>query len=56
MSYNPFHNILLVMSLSGSVTVLSYILIYPIAKRYFSFACRYWILKIALAFYLIPFS
>lgn len=55
MLYNPFRNILLVMSLSGSVILLSYILIYPISKRYFSLAFRYGILKIVLAFYLIPF-
>lgn len=55
MSYNPFRNILLVMSLSGSVILFFYILIYPISKRYFSIAFRYRILRIALAFYLIPF-
>lgn len=55
MLYHPFRNILLVMSLSGSVILFSYILIYPISKRYFSLAFRYGILKIALAFYLIPF-
>ena len=48
-------NILLIMSLSGSVILLLYILVSPIAKRYFSLAWRYRILKIALVFYLIPF-
>lgn len=48
-------NFLLIMSLSGSVILLLYILLSPIAKRYFSLAWRYRILKIALAFYLIPF-
>ena len=49
------NNFLLIMSLSGSVILLLYLLVSPIAKRYFSFAWRYRILKIALAFYLIPF-
>ena len=48
-------NFLLIMSLSGSVILLLYLLVSPIAKRYFSLAWRYRILKIALAFYLIPF-
>ena len=48
-------NILLIMSLSGSIILLLYLLVSPIAKRYFSLAWRYRILKIALAFYLIPF-
>ena len=48
-------NSLLIMSLSGSVILLLYLLVSPIAKRYFSLAWRYRILKIALAFYLIPF-
>lgn len=49
------HNPLFVMSLSGSVILLLYILTYPIAKRFFSLAWRYRVLKTAIAFYLIPF-
>ena len=49
------NNFLLIMSLSGSVILLLYLLVSPIAKRYFSLAWRYRVLKIALAFYLIPF-
>ena len=49
------NNFLLIMSLSGSVILLLYLLVSPIAKRYFSVSWRYRILKIALAFYLIPF-
>lgn len=49
------HNCLFVMSFSGSMILLLYLLTYPIAKRYFSLAWRYCVLKIALAFYLIPF-
>jgi len=32
-----------------------YFLTYPVAKRYFPLAWRYWILKIAILFFLIPF-
>lgn len=49
------HNLWLMMSLSGSVILIFYILLYPIAKRYFSVAWRYRVLKVSLAFYLIPF-
>lgn len=49
------NNFLLIMSLSGSVILLLYLFVSPIAKRYLSLSWRYRILKIALAFYLIPF-
>ncbi len=49
------HNFWFMMSLSGSVILLLYILTYPVARRYFSLAWRYRILKIAIMFYLIPF-
>ena len=49
------HNFLFIMSLSGSVILILYFLTYPIAKRCFSLAWRYLILKIAIAFYLLPF-
>lgn len=51
-----FKNLLFVMSLSGSVIFLMYIIFYPLAKRYFSLQWKYTVLKIAVAFYLIPFS
>ena len=51
-----FKNLLFVMSLSGSVIFLMYIIFYPLAKRYFSLRWKYTVLKIAAAFYLIPFS
>lgn len=44
------------MSLSGSTIVILYLLSYPISKRFFPLAWRYQILKIAIIFYLIPFS
>lgn len=49
------HNILVVMSLSGSVVLLLYALSYPLTKRFCSLACNYWMLKIAIIFYLFPF-
>jgi len=50
-----FHNLLFVMSLSGTVVLLFYILTYPMAKRYFPLGWRYWVLKIAILFFLVPF-
>lgn len=50
------HNLLFVMSLSGSAVMLLYGLIYPLTKRYFSLTWRYRILKMAIFFYLVPFS
>lgn len=49
-------NLLFMMSLSGSMVFLLYVIFYPLAKRYFSLKWKYTILKIAVAFYLIPFS
>lgn len=49
------HNILVVMSLTGSVVLLIYILTYPFTKRFCSLAWDYRILKIAIVFYLFPF-
>lgn len=51
-----FHNLLLVMSLSGSIVFILYVLLYPVTKRYFSQKWRYRVLKIAAVFYLVPFS
>lgn len=51
-----FHNLLLVMSLSGSIVFILYVLLYPVTRRYFSQKWRYRVLKIAAVFYLVPFS
>lgn len=48
-------NLLFTMSLSGSIVMGLYFLLYPLAKRYFPLKWRYNVLKIAIAFYLIPF-
>ena len=47
-------NLLFTMSLMGSLVFVLYILLYPILKRSCSLAWRYRVLKIAIAFYLIP--
>lgn len=44
------------MSLSGTMVCLFYIALYPLAKNYVSLKWRYHILKIAILFFLIPFS
>lgn len=49
-------NLLFIMSFSGSTVFLLYVISYPLAKRYFSLKWKYTILKMAVAFYLIPFS
>lgn len=49
------NSILFMMSLSGSAVFILYILIYPIAKRFFTVKWRYDILKLALLFFLFPF-
>lgn len=49
-------NFLFNMSLSGNMVFILYILTYPLTKRFFSLEWRYRILKIAIAFYLIPIS
>lgn len=48
-------NLLFTMSLAGTVVFLLYILLYPLAKRYFSLRWRYGVLKLAVVFYLVPF-
>ena len=50
-----FKNLLFVMSLSGTAIFVSYVLMYPLVKRYVSLKWRYRILKIAILFYLVPF-
>lgn len=49
------HNILFIMSLSGSVVLFVYLFVYLFARKIFSLTCKYYILKISLIFYLIPF-
>ncbi len=49
------NSVLFMMSLSGSAVFILYILIYPIAKRFFTVKWRYNILKLALLFFLFPF-
>ncbi len=49
-------NLLFNMSFSGNMVFILYILTYPLTKKFFSLECRYRILKIAIAFYLIPIS
>lgn len=49
-------NLLFVMSLSGTVVFLLYVICYPLAKRVFPLRWRYLMLKMALVFYLVPFS
>ncbi len=50
------HNPLFIMSLSGTVVVILYYLLYPLTSRYCSLRSRYGILKMAIVFYLVPFS
>lgn len=49
------HSILFIMSLSGSIVLFVYLLVYLFARKLFSLTCKYYILKISLFFYLIPF-
>ena len=50
-----FQNLIFVMSLSGSIVCLLYIVTYPLAKRYFPLKWRYFMLKTAVIFFLVPF-
>lgn len=47
-------NIIFVISLSGTTVYMLYILTYCIAKKYFPALWRYRLLKISLAFFLVP--
>ena len=42
------------MSLSGSIVMVLYLTLYPLARRYFPLVWRYRVLKIAMFFYLVP--
>ncbi len=48
------HNLLFMMSLSGSTVVIAYIICHPLAKRYFPLWWRDWVLKMAVFAYLFP--
>ena len=50
-----FKNMFFVMSVSGTVVFLLYMLLYPLSKRYVSLKWRYRILKLAMMFFLVPF-
>lgn len=50
-----FKNMFFVMSISGTVVFILYLLLYPLSKRYFSLKWRYRILKLAMMFFLAPF-
>lgn len=49
-------NLLLSMSFAGSLVCLVYLLIRPMAVRYFSSVWRYRLLKLSLVFYLLPYQ
>lgn len=49
-------NLLFSMSLAGSLVLLIYIVIKPAARRFLPATWRYWLLKIALLFYLLPYQ
>lgn len=44
------------MTLSGTEVFILYILLCPIARKYFSIRWRYFILKVSMMFYLFPFA
>ena len=50
-----FKNMFFVMSVSGTVVFVLYMLLYPLSERYFSLKWRYRILKLAMMFFLVPF-
>ena len=49
-------NMLFSMSLAGSLVLLIYLVIEPAAKRYLPATWRYWLLKVTLLFYLLPYQ
>lgn len=49
-------NLLFSMSLAGSLVLLIYLVIKPAARRFLPATWRYWLLKIALLFYLLPYQ
>lgn len=51
-----FHHLFFVMSLSGSIVFILYVITYPMAQRYFPHFWRRSILCLSLFFYLVPVS
>ncbi len=49
-------NLLLSMSLAGSLVYLVYLILRPLAVKYFSSTWRYRLLKLSLVFYLLPYQ
>lgn len=49
-------NLLLSMSLAGSLVFLVYLVLRPLSVRFFSSAWRYRLLKLAILFYLLPYQ
>lgn len=49
-------NIILTMSLAGSIIIIIYIILYPLIKYRFKAQWKYNILKLSLVFYLLPIS
>lgn len=49
-----FRNFLFTMSLSGTVVFLAYMILYPLARRYFPVRWRYYTLCMCIIFYLFP--
>lgn len=49
-------NLLLSMSLAGSMVLLVYLVLRPLTVKYFSSAWRYRLLKLAILFYLLPYQ
>ena len=51
-----FSNLFVMMSLTGSLIFILYMLTYPLSGKYFSLKWRYGVLKMAVAFYILPVS
>ena len=47
--------LILSMSFCGTTVFVLYLLVRPFAQKYFDVRWRYWILKLSLLFYLVPF-
>lgn len=48
------HNVIFVMSLSGTMVYILYLVLYPFSRKYFPVKWRLWILRISLMFFLLP--
>jgi len=49
-------NLLFSMSLAGSLVFILYLIIKPVARRFLPASWRYWLLKVCLLFYLLPYQ